>query len=136
MEKKLENEIELLKQKANRASVALRDKEEEYTKLLVLPSLRKMVGKCFKYINSYGGDIQKKWNLYIKIVSIDEKNISFTCVEFQRTSLEIVEVRLSKKYNWGGKNHFKDSNYIPIKNSEYNRAKKSLLKFITNKLSN
>lgn len=132
---KLQKEIEVLTKKHQKIGCLLRNKEDEFTRLVSLPNLKKSVGKCFKYRNSYGGD-SKKWYLYTKIVSIDEKTMTFTCVEFQRTSMDMVEIKYAYKYNWGGENAFKKyGNYIPIPDSEYNRAKKTLLKFVQDKLS-
>jgi len=131
--KKEEKEIEELRLKANIASNKLRDKIDAYNNEIAVPALRKAVGKCFKYINSYGGSYER-WPLYLKIIDLDEKNLQFKTLEFQRTSLEIVEIKLDKKYNFGGKNYFSDSNYIEIPLSEYKRAAKTLLKFVNEKL--
>lgn len=123
-----------LEVKANKARWAFQNKQDEYNNKIALPSLRKMVGKCFKYHNSYGGDLPR-WFLYSKVISIDEKTLTFTCISFQRTSLERVEIELTKKFNFNGKNYFDGSNYIPVSTAEYNRAKNSLLKFMKDKLS-
>lgn len=132
--KKIEKDLKVLEDKARKAQLRFINKKNDYEAKVALPSLRKTVGKCFKYLNGYGGD-KAKWYLYLKVISIDEKNLNYKCVEFQRTSLEIVEVKLGTKYNWRGNNYFNGSNYIEISNAEYNRAKKSLLKFMTDKLS-
>jgi len=130
---KLEKELEVLLQKKNKAYISYSNKEDEYNALIALPSLRKSIGKCFKFINSYGSSYPK-WNLYLKVISIDEKTLSFKCIQFQKTSMDKIEVGLESKFNWRGESYFNDSNYIEITNAEYNRAKKSLLKFISEKL--
>ena len=129
-----DNILKDLEKKANKARWAFQNKQNEYNNKIALPNLRKMVGKCFKYHNSYGGDLPR-WFLYSKVISIDEKTLTFTCISFQRTSLEKVDVELEKKFNFNGKNYFDGSNYIPVSSVEYNRAKKSLLKFMQDKLS-
>ena len=106
---------------------AIKDKD---IKEKALPMLRDIVGKCFKYRNSYGGSYEKWW-LYLQVKSIDEKSLSFTCVEFQRTSMDIIEIKLDKKFNWNGKNYFdNNSSYIEIPKSEFNKAKRSFKKMI------
>lgn len=129
-----ETKLKKLKEKAEKARVAYQNEQEKYDNKIALPNLRKMVGKCFKYHNSYGGNLPR-WFLYSKVISIDEKTLTFTCIEFQRTSLERVEVELTRKYNYRGENFFDGTNYIKISSSEYNRAKRSLLKFMQDKLS-
>jgi len=129
-------EIEKLKTLEDRARklhwkiTALKEREVNEN---ALPELRKMIGKCFKYLNSYGSSLPQWW-LYTKIISIDEKNLSFICVQFQRTSLEKVEIELRRSFNWGGKHHFDGNNYIEIPASEYNRAKKQMKNFLIEKL--
>lgn len=127
-------ELEELRRKAAIARRKLDDAEEEERNKTIRPALRKTIGKCFKYINSYGGNLPR-WPLYVKVIDMDEKSLTFSTIEFQRTSLDTVEVKLSQKYNFYGKNYMEGSGYIPIPNSEYNRAKKALLKFMEEKLS-
>lgn len=127
-------ELEKLRQKAAEASIALYRAEDELKNKEVLPLLKKMLGKCFKYHNSYGGDYERWW-LYAKVVAIDEKKYNITVVEFQRTSMEKIEVQLNKKTVFNGRLFFgEDSGYYPITRSEYNSAAKNLKKFIIEKL--
>ena len=104
----------------------------EYKRIIEVsvPLLKKSIGKCFKYRNSYGGD-RPQWYLYTKIVGVDEKNMSFNCVSFQKTSMDIVEIKFDQKFNFRGENYFNDRSYIEIKASEYNRAKNSIQKLVT-----
>lgn len=128
--KKIEQEIQELEIRANKARLKLQEKKEKYENTVALPSLRKSVGKCFKYINSYGNPYPK-WPLYLQIVAINEKDLHFECVEFQKTSMNIIEIKLDKKFNWNGESYFgKNNGYVEISRSEYNRAKKSLLKTV------
>lgn len=106
---------------------------EDYNNKELLPEMRKLIGKCFMYKNTYGGG--KTWPLYIKVMGIDEKNLNLQCVEFQKTSLEIVEIKLREAITCRGQNQFtRNDGYYPISNAEYNKAKKSLKKFIIEKL--
>ncbi len=130
---KKKKSLDELKKIAGRAQHELSVALQAQSDAVLLPKLRKTVGKCFRYINSYGGHLTK-WPLYVKVLSIDEKRMTFKVIEFQRTSMEIVEVKLDTEYNYN-ENHFDNRNYIEISATEYNRAKRALLKFITAKLS-
>ena len=72
---------------------------------------RKLVGKCFKYLNSYGGD-SAKWWLYVRVT---RGGVSATCIEFQRTSMDIFEMRAN---HWFSKN----DGHIEIPRVEYDAA--------------
>lgn len=126
--------IEKLRVKAQEAQSAYLNAEEKRKNDEVLPLLRKMMGKCFKYHNGYGSG--ERWWLYAKVIEIDEKDYQIRVVEFQRTSMEIIEIRLATKFSYNGELFFGErSGYYPITNSEYNRAKKVLGKFVKEKLS-
>jgi len=126
---KKETKLESLRMKAQKAQNAYREAEEEEKNKTSIPVLRKSVGKCFKFINSYGGDYQR-WPLYIKIVSFDEKAMTFNTVEFQKTSMEIAEAKLERRWNFRGQTYFNNSSYIEIPKSEYERAKKNFKKLL------
>lgn len=123
--------IEKLKQQVNELNKQIND--IEYKKLIEvsIPELRKSIGRCFKYKNSYGGNLDKWW-LYKKIISINEKDMTFNTLEFQITSLNIIEVKLEQQYNFGGKSYFDNQGtwYTEIKPSEFNKARKMFLKKI------
>lgn len=123
------NKLETLRIKAQKAQNAYHEAEQDEINKTSIPVLRRSVGKCFKYINGYGGNYDK-WPLYIKIVSFDEKKMSFTTVEFQKTSMELAEAKLSKRYNFSGQNYFNDTSYIGIPKAEYERAKKNFKKLL------
>jgi len=130
-----EKSIEQLEKEARLARRAYMDAEKERKNKEVLPLLRKMKGQCFKYHNSYGGD-HDRWWLYCKVESVDEKNYNLNVVEFQKTSMDIAEVRWTKKFSYNGKIFFgENSGYYKISSSEYNRAKKQMLTFIQKTLS-
>ena len=93
------------------------------------PKLRKLIGRCFKYLNSYGSG--EKWWLYVKVVSLNESDLSFRTVEFQHTSLKRVEIEYERVCNFGGVPRFGvDSNWVPISVAEYNRERRKAFQFI------
>ena len=47
-----------------------------------------MVGKCFKFLNSYGSD--KKWWLYIKVLRLD--GVHFIYFMFEKTSSGMIKI--------------------------------------------
>jgi hypothetical protein len=109
----------------------------EYKNLIEvsLPKLKKAIGKCYKYNNSYGcGDNCRAWPLYIQIVSIDESNMQFKTIEFQYTTFGHVEVKTENKFNFNGKNYFNGKGYIEITNKEFNQAKKRFINTLTSLL--
>ena len=133
----MENLEKLYKEK-NDIICKIRRIEEKKLKEKTLPKLRKDVGKCYKYMNSYGGN-SSRWPLYIKIISIDERNNWFKVLEFQNTSENILEIRHNVKINFEGQNYFERygwSNYQEITKSEFNAAKKRLLKKIDRLMNN
>jgi hypothetical protein len=67
---------------SNREQRKLRLLEDEHERLIKIPELEKLIGRCFKYHNSYGSG--EKWWLYRKIVGIDGTTLK--TFEFQITS--------------------------------------------------
>ena len=131
----MKNNLEQLKGKRDKLVRQINDIEYKKLVEVSVPKLKKMVGQCFKYHNSYGVN-HDRWWLYCKVKEVNEKTMEFTTVEFQRTSMEAIEVKLDRKFNFNGENFFdRMGGYIAITNSEYNRAKKSLKKFILNNLA-
>ena len=104
--------------------------EEEERNEVQRPILRKAVGKCFKFRNSYGGD-RPKWWLYAKIVSFDEKEMTFNTVQFEHTSQPKIEVDYVRQYCYNGRNRFNEGDgWIAISAAEYEREAKKLLKTV------
>ena len=134
MNKKELKKLEQLKDKSHQLQRQVSNLEYKRMVELALPNLRKFIGKCFKYHNSYGSQ-HERWWLYSKVISVDEKNMMFNCIEFQRTSLEKIEIELEKKFNFNGENFFtRMSGYIEITANEYNLEKRKLKKFVIEKL--
>lgn len=123
--------LEKLKQKRQNIQQKINKLEEQEIEEISLPTLKKSVGKCFKFINSYGSS-HPKWPLYLKIISIDEKDLMFNTISFQITSLKNVEAKLEEKYNYRGRNYFDDTSYQEIPKAEFEKAKKQFLKTINN----
>jgi hypothetical protein len=103
--------------------------EEEERDKISRPVLRQSVGKCFKFLNSYGSG--EKWPLYCKITGFDEKAVTFETTQFQQTSKNIIEIEFRREYNFDGRSRFDGYNgWEEISNSEYNRAQKKALDFV------
>jgi len=133
MKKEEKKKLEQLKDKERTINRRIQDLEYKEMVEDSLPALRKVVGKVYKYHNSYGGD-HERWWLYVKVLSVNEKDMSFMCVEFQRTSMARIEIVYEAEYNWRGGHKFDSMDYIEITQAEYNRAKKAAKKFIIEKL--
>lgn len=90
--------LEELRHKANIADTRYRNALDKHKKLTAMPKLREAVGRCYRYENRYSsGD---SWPLYTKIVSLDENDCTFLCVQFQKKSDNVVEIELCVQYNW------------------------------------
>lgn len=124
-------ETKLEKLKIERNKIERQISDIEYKKLveISIPELKESVGRCFKYRNSYGAG--ESWWLYVKILSVNEKTMSFKVVEFQQTSMDIIEIKFDQKYNFNGKNYFNGSHYTEIKLSEFEKARKGILKTVS-----
>jgi hypothetical protein len=132
MKKKLSRieQVEALEQKAREYAMKAREIKEQELDEVQRPKLRKMVGHCFKFLNSYGGN-DAKWWFYSRIVSFNEKNMTFVCAQFQYTSRQQIEIRERVEYNFQWRSAFGvEGGWIPISAAEYNRAKKNLLRAI------
>lgn len=83
-----------------------------------LETNKKLLGKCFKYHNSYNN--VDKWWLYLKIVSYD--SISVFIIQIEKIDNEI-ECKMS---SLSPSNFNRLSNYIPISNEEFDLTFKTL----------
>lgn len=128
----MKEKIDKLREDFNKARVKLIDAEDKIKEEVSKPMLRKSIGKCFKYMNSYGiSDNCRRWLLYIKIVDFDEKKMNFKTIQFQKTTLDSIEIKFKQVWNFNSENYFDTSgDYIEITNSEFERARKSLLKIV------
>ena len=90
---------------------AIEKKEKEKT-------IRPLVGKCFKYRNSYGSD--ENWWLYKKILSISDR-AWLNAFMFQKTSRGNWEIHFNETYI-----SLLDG-YISISEEEFNQAWKECL---------
>ncbi len=93
------------------------------------PKLRKLVGRCFKCLNSYGsGD---KWWFYTKVVAFSESDLTFQTVEFQHCSDKRMEIRYERLFNFSETSRFGvDSGWMPISAADYNRERRKCLSFV------
>lgn len=121
--------LEKLKEERNKLERQISDIEYKNLIEVSIPELRKSIGRTFKYRNSYGGD-SKSWWLYVKILEVDIKDMTFKTIEFQKTSIDRIEIEFSHKYNYNGKNYFNGSYYTEIKPAEFEKARKEMLKTV------
>ena len=87
-----------------------------------IPKAISLVGKCFKYRNSFGSS-QPPWWFYIRITGRDGISLLFNC--FQEDANDHVEFEYGKSGYVEQFSH--PSNYLPITAKEYFTAEKKLL---------
>lgn len=85
MKQKLETELSGLRKRMNEIHEAL----DEIRLAEMKPKMERMIGKCFYYLNSFGGD--EKWKMYSKIIGI--KDDSFQLIVFQSDSMGTIEMK-------------------------------------------
>lgn len=75
--------------------VAINKKEQRLNaqihRIDIEPKLKAMVGRCFKYRNSYGSN-QKDWWLYVKVIGYNQQYQQLATCTYQRTSLQRIEI--------------------------------------------
>lgn len=91
---KLEERLEKKRQQFEKVRVQLRNLEHDRDDLIKIPKMKKLIGKCFKYRNSYGGDSQDWW-LYIYVRGV--KGTDFITDQFQTCSDGRIEIELNKR---------------------------------------
>lgn len=92
------------------AKIALGEIEEAIYNQFDSVNFAEMVGRCFYYDNSYGGD-DEEWKEYTKILSYDKESESFRVFRFFYNSHEIVEKILTEPADYYSKDsclRFKD----------------------------
>lgn len=124
--------LEQFKKEAERLRVKIYNLEHQEMEEKVLPEAKKLIGQCYKYRNSYGGD-REPWWLYQKIVSIksisDENRVWVKVNTFQKDCYEDVNF---KKQDLAIRN-LRGDFYQKITTEEYEMEKKKLVE-ILNKL--
>lgn len=122
------SKLEKLRKQRNELDVQIRDIEDKLMEEKILPSLKKRIGKCYVYINSYGGG-SEKWNLYHRVLNVDEE-ANYIIDSFQQCSDGRIEIETKTKFNYSGRDSLSDSSYKEITIEEYQEAQKKLLKVI------
>lgn len=98
------------KEAVRNANIALGEIEEAIYNQFDSVNFAEMVGRCFYYDNSYGGD-DEEWKEYTKILSYDKGSESFRVFRFYYNSREIVEKILTESADYYSKDsciRFKD----------------------------
>ena len=84
---------------------------------------KKLIGKCFKYENSYGfGD---KWWLYTYIIGVSESSDTLTVLTVQDDKGGVVEI---KKETRMASSYYKGNSEIPITFKEFKKQFDKTLK--------
>lgn len=121
MKKNRADKIKELTSRAQRLHIQIRNLEDAERDEVARPALRKMIGQCFKFNNGY--DNQNRWWLYAKIISLDEKKMTFSTTQFQMKSDKKAEVEIEQVYNWRGESHFSSLSWMPITHAEFDAAR-------------
>jgi hypothetical protein len=122
-------QIENLTTRGNKLLGRARDLLEEQRNEIARPALRKLVGKCFRFENSYGSG--EKWPLYVRIISFDEKAMTYKTVQFQNTTRQRIEIEYRQEHNFEQHARFGVENgWTPLSEEEYERERKKLLQFV------
>lgn len=119
----MSDEIKNLKKIESEYYRQIQEIKEKIKLLEELPRAKSLVGKCFKYLNSFGPN--ENWWLYIRIVRNDGCDVIID--KFQEDAYGKVEFFYAEvSYS-----HYFGSSYIPISEEEYFKAEKKLLNKIT-----
>lgn len=124
--------LEELRRKANIAGTRYRDALDKHKQSVAIPKLRGAVGKCYRYENRYSSS--DSWPLYTKIVSLNDDDCTFVCVQFQKKSDNVVEIELCVQHNGGDyENKFTPQNgYTEISVVDFSLAVNELMDTINN----
>lgn len=106
----------------NAAISELNAAKEQHEQEVQIPEMRKHVGKCFKYRNSYGGSDQ--WWTYVRVNSVTDDG-RFHCVlagrpPYPGIHIEYLDISQQADGALG-------QAYLPIRESEYRRAVRALV---------
>lgn len=118
--KKVERELKVLNARRFKL-LAVLDKTESKR---LSEAAAKLVGKCFKYHNSYSVD--EKWWLYLKVVGCDGHKLIVE--KFQTTSRGNSMIERDFQFLFGDA-HLGDW-YIPISDEEFDKAIKPIIRVI------
>jgi hypothetical protein len=61
-----------------------------------LKRLRPLVGRCFVYQNSLGGD--EKWPLYARVIGLDEEDAILQIITFEHTAIGQISIGLDEHH--------------------------------------
>lgn len=122
-------EIQRLTLKGNRLLERARDLVEREKDEVARPAFEKLVGNCYKFMNSYGSG--EKWWLYVRILRLHKDALTYDTVRFQNTSRQNIEIEYRQQWNFHQGNHFSVQNgWQPVSFAEYDRERKKLLRRI------
>lgn len=102
--------------------------QESRIRETIIPKIEKLIGRCFKYDNSYGSGYSKSWPLYIKVLS-RSKHTGIKTLKFQNDKKGILILELQQQILFHGE---MGSGYTEISKKEFNAAFKNFASKITN----
>jgi hypothetical protein len=114
--------VDNLKKLAQQYSIELSKIRDKINSIEDVPKAQALVGKCFKYPNSFG--CNSKWWIYIRVLSAEDTEV--TTDEFEENSNGQIEFNYNceRYYN----TYCGNSSYIPISKEEYLKAREALVK--------
>lgn len=115
--KKIQNaEKESLSKELN----SLRDRIDAVERVEIIMENTKLIGQCYKFLNSYGSD-SKDWWMYKKVISA--KGDCLKTIQFQNDESGRLEIVIDR---WHDSRSFGE-HYIKISQSEFDVAKRTFL---------
>lgn len=120
--------LDELKKKRDTLNREIRDIEEKELEEKLLPQLKKQIGDCYVFVNSYGGS-SPTWYLYYRVTGVND-DASFTVDSFQITGYGTIEIEHGKVLHNFRDDTFNDRSYKKITIEEYQKAQRDLLEFV------
>jgi len=114
LSQKIKKQLVVYKEAGNKLN-ELRELEIE---MITMPTLKKNIGKCFKFKNSYGGS--DSWWLYIKIIGLN--GICYVTENFE------IDINNAISINTKIRPDFISREYMSIPDEEYEKERNNILK--------
>ncbi len=127
MAKKLtaKQELDEAQAKVQEARLEESKAKDKYRKEVLEPKLRKMIGNCYYYMNSYGGN-SKPWRLYAKILNIND-DLDLIVERFQKTENNSIEFEVREELTYFHIPFENDGSWIKCTQATYSKARNKLL---------
>lgn len=126
MKKITKKQVEAAQKTAQKALSESHKLSELYHDQEVVPLMRKRVGECFRYRNTYGSG--EPWWMYIKIIGILDGRFCIFSVQLTSTN----RVEISTDDYFGGGDGTIASGYEPISARDFDGGTKPILQMVAN----